>query len=191
MKYLKPLKLYQQWRKELTLLNKPNKGRLLGLYLENETVKVSSSHSSILGHAFYIDEWCRSNTNIHVKLLTLISKYNVTGLVINNPHLRNMDLPYRANPKVFIADLCKTGRFEGLKYTYWNSSFLSKYDDDFGESEVIYKGNLEAMPSRIDQKLWKMDRDHEMDLVCSFMLKGFIRCGVMTDGREKDFYFNT
>ncbi|KAK2651929.1 hypothetical protein Ddye_011785 [Dipteronia dyeriana] len=63
-------------------------------------------------------------------------------------------------------------------------------DDDFGEDEVIYKTNPEAMPSRTDQEIWKMDRDHEMNLVCSFMLKGFIRCGVMLEGREMDSYFN-
>ncbi|KAK2651920.1 hypothetical protein Ddye_011776 [Dipteronia dyeriana] len=92
LQYVKRLKLYQQWRKDLTQLNKP-KSRLIGLYLDNEIVKVSSSHSTILGHAFYVDEWCRSNKKLHDKLQTLLSKYNVTGLVINDPYLKNVDIP--------------------------------------------------------------------------------------------------
>ncbi|KAI9160807.1 hypothetical protein LWI28_011708 [Acer negundo] len=68
MKYVKPLNLYMQWRKELT------NRRLLGLYLDNEAI--------------------RGSTNLHDKLQTLISRYNVMGLVLNYPHLTNTDIPY-------------------------------------------------------------------------------------------------
>ncbi|KAK4839220.1 hypothetical protein QYF36_020144 [Acer negundo] len=88
MKYVKPLNLYMQWRKELT------NRRLLGLYLDNEAIRVGTSSIRILGHAFFVEEWCRGITNLHDKLQTLISRYNVMGLVLNYPHLTNTDIPY-------------------------------------------------------------------------------------------------
>lgn len=32
------------------------------------------------------------------------------------------------NVKVFIDDLCKTGKLEGVRYTYWDECFTSKVD---------------------------------------------------------------
>jgi len=33
--------------------------------------------------------------------------------------------------KIFVDDLCKTGKLEGLRYTYWNESFTSKVSSNY------------------------------------------------------------
>jgi len=36
-----------------------------------------------------------------------------------------------AQVKIFVDDLCKTGKLEGLRYTYWNESFTSKVSGNY------------------------------------------------------------
>ncbi|CAL5442507.1 unnamed protein product [Camellia sinensis] len=54
---------------------------------------------------------------------SLICELSLTGFVFGYPFDRLRSSP---DVKLLIDDLCKTGKLEGLKYTFWNECFTSK-----------------------------------------------------------------
>lgn len=65
---------------------------------------------------------------VPVHMYVLLSGYDIRDLMTIS-----LMLFYFVNQavqvKVFVDDLCKTGKLEGVKYTYWNECFTSKVTD--------------------------------------------------------------
>ncbi|KAL5824311.1 hypothetical protein ACOSQ3_020374 [Xanthoceras sorbifolium] len=139
MKYVKPLQLYHQFAKDVVKRKDPSEFRgLLGLHVDNKYVRVAVTNTvmrfderkrtiitaksvNVLPRIFTIDSM--------TKLLTLIKHVRAIGFVFSHPDIKLMDISDGAHPKFFIDYLRKTGKFKGLKYTYWNMAFMSKQTD--------------------------------------------------------------
>ncbi|KAK4852377.1 hypothetical protein QYF36_023487 [Acer negundo] len=57
---------------------------------------------------------------------TLISEHNLEGFIVGYPFNKNRTTTDGAQVKLFIDELCNTGKLKGLKYTYWDEGFTSK-----------------------------------------------------------------
>ncbi|KAL8064188.1 hypothetical protein ABFS82_01G073800 [Erythranthe guttata] len=124
MKYLKPMKLYQ----ELLKSNELKRSRLLGLDVGDKYVglSVSDVHKKI---ASPLSVLVRKKTNIGLiatDFQCLISELSLSGLVIGYPFDRQKSSPTAVQVKLFVDELTKTGKFEDLKYTFWDECFTSK-----------------------------------------------------------------
>lgn len=124
MKYLKPLKLYR----ELLKSNEVNRGRLLGLDVGERYVGLSVSDPTYkIAKPFRV--LVRKKTNIDLMstdFQNLISLLSLKGLVFGCPLIRHQSSRDTHQVKVFVDDLNKTGKFEDLKYTFWDECFSSK-----------------------------------------------------------------
>ncbi|KAL1566084.1 putative pre-16S rRNA nuclease [Salvia divinorum] len=124
MKYLKPLKLYQ----ELLKSSEVKRGRLLGLDVGDKYIGLSVSDANNIT-ASPLSVLVRKRTNIDListDFQTLISGFSLEGFVIGYPFDRHKSNPDAVQVKLFIDDLNKTGKFEDLKYTFWDECFTSK-----------------------------------------------------------------
>ncbi|XP_034704767.1 putative pre-16S rRNA nuclease isoform X4 [Vitis riparia] len=101
MKYVKPVNLFH----DLLKMKATERGRLLGLDVGDKYVglAVSDLHNKI---ASPLSVLLRKKSNIDLMATDFQS--------------------LAVNVKVFIDDLCKTGRLEGVRYTYWDECFTSK-----------------------------------------------------------------
>ncbi|KAK6137608.1 hypothetical protein DH2020_028634 [Rehmannia glutinosa] len=124
MKYLKPLKLYHEVLKS----NELRRSRLLGLDVGFKYVGLSLSDADNK-IASPLSVLVRKKTNIDLiaaDFQNLISGLSVSGLVVGYPFNRQKNSPDAVQVKIFIDDLTKTGKFEDLKYTFWDECFTSK-----------------------------------------------------------------
>ncbi|GMH09396.1 hypothetical protein Nepgr_011237 [Nepenthes gracilis] len=124
MRYMKPLRLFQDLLKTKAL----EKGRLLGLDVGDKYVglAVSDLHNKI---ASPLSVLVRKKTNIDLMagdLQSLISELSLVSFIVGYPFDRQKSSPDAVQVKIFVDDLCKTGKLEGLRYTYWNECFTSK-----------------------------------------------------------------
>ncbi|XP_044476489.1 putative pre-16S rRNA nuclease [Mangifera indica] len=124
MKYLRPLNLFHDILKRKV----SERGRLLGLDVGDKFVglAVSDSNNKI---ASPLSVLVRTKTNIDLMagdFQCLISEYNLKGFIIGHPFNRRQSSADAIQVKLFIDELCKTGKLEGLEYTYWDESFTSK-----------------------------------------------------------------
>ncbi|KAL5771797.1 hypothetical protein ACOSQ2_011725 [Xanthoceras sorbifolium] len=55
-----------------------------------------------------------------------LQEINVLGLVIVHPNIKLVDT-HGGHPKNFIDNILKTEKVNGLKYTYWNMTFMPKF----------------------------------------------------------------
>lgn len=101
MKYMKPLNLFR----DLLKRNARERGRLLGLDVGDKYVGLAVSDP---------------DNKIASPLSVLIRKKTNMHLVAED--LQRMSVQV----KIFIDDLCKTGKLEGVKYTFWDECFTSK-----------------------------------------------------------------
>ncbi|KMT07886.1 hypothetical protein BVRB_6g145830 isoform A [Beta vulgaris subsp. vulgaris] len=124
MKHMKPLSLFQ----DLLKTNALERGRLLGLDVGDKYVglalsdpenKIATPLSVLLRKKFNIDMMAADFTS-------LISEFSLSGFIVGCPYDRLRPSPHAVQVKVFVDDLCKTGKLEGVKYTYWNECFTSK-----------------------------------------------------------------
>ncbi|XAR54977.1 hypothetical protein NMG60_11030332 [Bertholletia excelsa] len=124
MKYVKPLNLFH----ELMKLSSSQRGRLLGLDVGDKYVglAVSSGNNKI---ASPLSVLLRKKSNIDLMagdFKNLISELSLNGFVFGVPFDRLKQTPDAVTVKLFIDDLCKTGKLEGVKYTFWDECFTSK-----------------------------------------------------------------
>ncbi|KAK6274741.1 hypothetical protein POUND7_004450 [Theobroma cacao] len=56
----------------------------------------------------------------------LISELSLVGFIVGYPFDRQQRAPDAVQVKLFIDDLSKTGKLDGVKYTFWNECFTSK-----------------------------------------------------------------
>ncbi|XP_009346759.1 putative pre-16S rRNA nuclease [Pyrus x bretschneideri] len=124
MRYVKPLNLFQDLVKANTL----ERGRLLGLDVGDKYVGVAVSdlHNKI---ASPLSVLLRKKSNIGLMAAdfqSLISELSLVGFIVGYPFDRQKGTPDAVQVKLFIDDLSKTRKLEGLKYTYWDEGFTSK-----------------------------------------------------------------
>ncbi|CAI9274398.1 unnamed protein product [Lactuca saligna] len=127
MKHMKPLSLYQK------LLKTPagERGRLLGLDVGDKYVglAVSDVNNKV---ASPLSVLVRKKSNIGLMAIDfefLISKLSLSAFIVGCPYDRQRNCPEATQVKVFIDSLCKTGKLEGVGYTFWDECFTSKNVD--------------------------------------------------------------
>ncbi|XP_062146881.1 uncharacterized protein LOC133854650 [Alnus glutinosa] len=124
MRYVKPWTLFH----DLLKSNAVERGRLLGLDVGDKYVglAVSDPHNQI---ASPLSVLLRKKSNIGLMasdFQSLISELSLVGFVVGCPFDRQRSSPDAVQVKLFIDDLCKTKKLEGLNYTYWDERFTSK-----------------------------------------------------------------
>ncbi|KNA05257.1 hypothetical protein SOVF_192110 isoform B [Spinacia oleracea] len=128
MRYVKPLCLFQDLVKTTNALER---GRFLGLDVGGKYVglAVSDPDNKI---AIPVSVLLRKKSNINMMaadFTSLISEFSLSGFVVGCPFDRQRPSADAAQVKVFVDDLCNTGKLEGVKYTYWNECYTSKNVD--------------------------------------------------------------
>lgn len=125
MKLVKPVDLFQKLLKNGSM----RQGRLLGLDVGNKYVglAVSDTENRI---ALPQSVLVRKKTNIDLMAKdfhTLISRFSLMGFVVGYPFSLIGQASVEAiQVKLFIEDLKKTGKLDGVSYTYWNENYTSK-----------------------------------------------------------------
>ncbi|KAK0598610.1 hypothetical protein LWI29_036279 [Acer saccharum] len=136
MKFMKPFTLF----KELQKMKPLNRGHFLGLrIIDNKHVDLAmsdpSNKNAVPLSAINMEE-CNMDLMAE-KFQTLNSKHNFTGFVVGFPYLKCYHVNQSSETTVmqqylrqyavtvmnFIDDLSKTGKLQGLKYTYWDEIF--------------------------------------------------------------------
>ncbi|CAK9141881.1 unnamed protein product [Ilex paraguariensis] len=125
MKYMKPMNLFHDLLKSNTL---QPRGRLLGLDVGHKYVglAVSDPQNHIVSPLSVL---LRKKTNIDMMVSdfqSLISELSLVGFIFGYPFDRQRSSPDAVQVKLFVDDLCKTGKLEGLSYTFWDECFTSK-----------------------------------------------------------------
>ncbi|KAK9699705.1 hypothetical protein RND81_08G190500 [Saponaria officinalis] len=143
MKYLKPLSLFR----ELQKTNALEQGRFLGLDVGDKYVglAVSDSDNKI---ATPLSVLLRKKSNIGLMandFVSLISEFSLTGFIVGCPFDMQRPTPDAAQVKVFIDDLRKTEKLEGVRYTYWNESYTSKNIELLLEPLTLHPVELKTM----------------------------------------------
>ncbi|KAL5551650.1 hypothetical protein UlMin_002259 [Ulmus minor] len=120
MKYVKPLSLFKDLLKsEERLLGLDVGGKYIGLAVSDVHNKIASPLSVLL----------RKKSNIDLMaddFQSLISELSLGGFVVGFPFDRQRSSPDSVQVKLFIDELCKTNKLQGIKYTYWDECFTSK-----------------------------------------------------------------
>ncbi|OWM85322.1 uncharacterized protein LOC116205295 [Punica granatum] len=142
MRYMRPFSLYS----DLLKTHKKGRARLLGLDVGEKYVGLAVSDTSNK-IASPLSVLLRKKTNIDLMasdFQSLISELSIAGFVVGCPFdkLRSTT-PDGWQVKLLINDLSKTGKLEGVCYTYWNESFTSK------NAELLLKpANLHPVQSK-------------------------------------------
>ncbi|GAB2300941.1 hypothetical protein Dimus_034976 [Dionaea muscipula] len=125
MRYREQLRLFQDLVKARAL----EKGRLLGLDVGDKYVglAVSDGQNKI---ASPLSVLVRTKTNVDLMVSDfqcLISKLSLVGFIVGYPFDKQRHCHNQAiQVKVFVDNLRKTGKLEGIQYTYWNECYTSK-----------------------------------------------------------------
>ncbi|KAH9765629.1 YqgFc domain-containing protein [Citrus sinensis] len=124
MKYVKPLRLFEQMLKRKV----SKRGRFLGLDVGDKYVglsisdpknKIASPLSVLLRKKNTIDLMAED-------FRSLISEFNLEGFIVGYPFNRQQNAADAVQVKLFIDDLSATKKLEDMKYAYWNEGFTSK-----------------------------------------------------------------
>ncbi|KAI3727617.1 hypothetical protein L6452_16235 [Arctium lappa] len=124
MKYMKPLNLYQ----DLLKLHAVERGRLLGLDVGDKYVglAVSDFNNKV---ASPLSVLVRKKNNIGLMAIdfqNLISELSLSAFIVGYPYDRQRNSPNATQVKVFVDDICKLGKLEDVRYTFWDECFTSK-----------------------------------------------------------------
>ncbi|KAK1576493.1 hypothetical protein Q3G72_014415 [Acer saccharum] len=125
MEYLKPVNFYKKIFKDILQKEaylKP--GRLLGLGVSEKYVSlaVSDCKNKIAVPLRVVDRQEINMSSMADMIQSLIPEHNIVGFVVGTRKTNPTD----AQMLIFIDDLGKTGKFEGLKYTLWDCEIASK-----------------------------------------------------------------
>ncbi|XP_028767430.1 uncharacterized protein LOC114725127 [Neltuma alba] len=123
MRFVRPYQLFLN-----TMETKGKRGRLLGLDVGDKYVgiAVSDPGNKI---ASPLSVLVRKKTNIDLMASdfnVLISNFSLNGFVVGVPFDRQRVHSEAVQVKAFIDELSRTGKLEGLQFTYWNECFTSK-----------------------------------------------------------------
>ncbi|KAK4744935.1 hypothetical protein SAY87_011247 [Trapa incisa] len=125
MKYIRPYSLFTDLQK----VREKGFARLLGLDVGDKYVgvAVSDQNNRI---ASPLSVLLRKKTNIDmmaVDFQSLISEFSIVGFVVGCPLDRlHTTTPDGWQVKLLIEELSRTGKLEGVCYTYWDECFTSK-----------------------------------------------------------------
>ncbi|OVA17058.1 Resolvase [Macleaya cordata] len=124
MKYVKPITLFHDLLKTNTL----ERGRLLGLDVGNKYVGLAvSDPQNKIASPLSVLVRKKTNMNLMAKdFQTLISELSLGGFVIGCCYDRQRSSVDAVQVKLLVEDLRKTGKLEGVRYTYWDERFTSK-----------------------------------------------------------------
>ncbi|TXG68145.1 hypothetical protein EZV62_003080 [Acer yangbiense] len=144
MKYLKPVNFYQEFFKDILIKKDYSKpGRLLDLDVSDKYVSLAVSDWKNLTAVPLSRALDRQENNLSPMAAdlfqSLIPEHNLVGFVFGTNYGREDSRPVNAQTKIFIDDLCKTGKVEGLKYTFWDRGITSK------NAEFVLKQHLEFL----------------------------------------------
>ncbi|KAJ6701712.1 POLYNUCLEOTIDYL TRANSFERASE RIBONUCLEASE H-LIKE SUPERFAMILY PROTEIN [Salix koriyanagi] len=124
MKYVRPLSLFHDLMKTSAI----NQGRLLGLDVGDKYVGLAVS-DPLNNIASPLSVLLRKKSNIELMATdfqSLICELSLGGFIVGYPFDRQRSAPDAVRVKLFVDDLCRTGKLEGLKFTYWDECFTSK-----------------------------------------------------------------
>ncbi|KAJ9550082.1 hypothetical protein OSB04_022625, partial [Centaurea solstitialis] len=135
MKYMKPLNLFQDMLK----LHAVERGRLLGLDVGDKYVglAVSDFNNKV---ASPLSVLVRTKNNIGLMAIdfqNLISELSLSAFIVGYPYDRHKNSPSATQVKVFVDDLCKLGKLDDVKYTFWDECFTSKILEESGRIEML------------------------------------------------------
>lgn len=125
MKLVKPFELFLKFFKSGSM----EQGRLLGLDVGHKYVglAVSDTCNKI---ASPLSVLVRKKTNIDLMakdLQTLVSQVSLKGFVVGYPFsFQGQSNVEAVQVKLFMEDIRKTGKLDGLYYTYWDENYTSK-----------------------------------------------------------------
>ncbi|XP_061977774.1 uncharacterized protein LOC133698749 [Populus nigra] len=124
MKYVRPLNLFHELLKTSAI----NQGRFLGLDVGDKYVGLAVS-DPLNKIASPLSVLLRKKSNIELiatDFQSLISELSLGGFIVGYPFDRQRGAPDAVRVKLFVDDLCRTGKLEGVKFTYWDECFTSK-----------------------------------------------------------------
>ncbi|KAK1583466.1 hypothetical protein Q3G72_024030 [Acer saccharum] len=180
MKFVKPMNLF----KELLRIKPSRRGHLLGLCINDKHVDLAMSDSDNTS-AVPLSVIHRHEGNMDLmadKFRTLISKHNLTGFVVDYPHRGSLKR-FEGMDKIvtdFINDLCKTRKFQGLKYTYWTDQIATKHMD------FLIKHNVEFILENLN--LPNLEPKEMVDkFVAARLLQGYLDCVNSSVAHESHF----
>ncbi|TXG57396.1 hypothetical protein EZV62_018709 [Acer yangbiense] len=116
MKYLKPVNFYKEIFKDILMKKGSKHGRLLGLDVSDKYVSLAvSDRKNLTAVPFKENNMSSMAADI---FQSLIPEYNLVGFVVGTNYRVYENRPLDAQTQIFIDDLRKTGKVEGLKYTF-------------------------------------------------------------------------
>ncbi|KAK1582157.1 hypothetical protein Q3G72_012335 [Acer saccharum] len=127
MKFLKPLKLYEESFLNRKIIPAGAGYGLLGLDVNEKDVTVAFTNRSYSSSKPLESISRRESMNFIAYIIkSEMALYNLRGIVAGSSHIENGRKPKIGQTKIFIDELCKTGLFEGFKYTFWDRKLISK-----------------------------------------------------------------
>ncbi|KAK3184776.1 hypothetical protein Dsin_032062 [Dipteronia sinensis] len=149
MKYLKPLNFYKEFFKDFLVKKDSIHGRLLGLDVSDKYVSLAVSDWKNLTAVPLraLDRQEKNLSSMAADLFqSLIPEHNLVGFVVGTDfQLSHLGPPLDEKTQNFIDDLHKTGKVEGLKYTYWDRGITSK------NAEFVLKQHVEFLVEILNQ----------------------------------------
>ncbi|KAJ6804920.1 zinc finger SWIM domain-containing protein 7-like isoform X4 [Iris pallida] len=163
MKLVKPIELFQRL--------KASPGLLLGLDVGTKYVgfAVSDADNKV---ALPKSVLVRTKSNINFMaedFQLLVSKYSLVGFVVGFPFsVLGQSSVEAMQVRLFIEDLRRTGKLEGISYTYWSESYSSLCVEAFLQSIKLppptYKTIVDkfAAVGILQEYLDHMDREFKL-----------------------------
>ncbi|KAJ6814937.1 putative pre-16S rRNA nuclease isoform X1 [Iris pallida] len=165
MKLIKPIELFQKL--------KASPGHLLGLDVGTKYVGFSVSDDD---NKIALPKRKKSNIDLMAKdFQLLVAKYSLVGFVVGHPFSIEGQANVEAvQVRLFIENLRRTGKLDGIDYTYWNENYSSLCVEALLESvnlhPVTYKtildkfaavGILQGYLDDMNRKLKSKDASQE------------------------------
>ncbi|TXG68231.1 hypothetical protein EZV62_003166 [Acer yangbiense] len=169
MEYLKPVSFYKKIFKDILKKEDHLKpGRLLGLDVSDKYVSLAVSDWKNLTAVplRVVDRQEINMSSMADMIQSLIPEYNLVGFVFGAGCIRP---PIDVRMQKFIDDLCETGKFKGLKYTFWDYGIASQ------NAEFVFKQHVKFTLEILNQPPYMSETIMEMSLAV-FALQGYLDC---------------
>ncbi|TXG74410.1 hypothetical protein EZV62_002989 [Acer yangbiense] len=128
MKYLTPVDFYTKIFKDVLMIKDSKHGRLLGLDVyENYVSLAVSDPNNLIAVPLRNLDIQEDNITSRVAdiILSLIPEYNLVGIVVGTDYFQYNSTPLDVPTRIFIDNLYKTGKVEGLNHTFWDRGLTS------------------------------------------------------------------
>ncbi|KAK3220135.1 hypothetical protein Dsin_014105 [Dipteronia sinensis] len=111
-----------------------------------------------------------------------ISEHNAVGFVVCYPYYWDFLKPRGEEVKIFVDDLCKTKKMEGLMYTYWDNLIVFKDMDFVLDHHLGFICQQLNLPEDVSKKITDKFR-------ASQVLQGYLNCAdfmILEYDKEED-----